>query len=309
MGKKEVEATLLSSGWPKGIIHDYLHSAFRSFAGKLCVQDVKKSFDRPVLSSVSFTVKAGEIFGVSGPSGSGKSTLLNLLVGFIRPDEGRIYITKDDQELNVDKATNFFGLSTQTPSVYKDLTVLENLLHFATLYQLSPPEASRRAEKLVKMVGLASSSDVLASNLSGGMLKRLDIACALINNPYILILDEPTTGLDEDLRHSLWSLIKEINQKGTTVIVASHFVDEIGVLCDRMCYINQGTVREVDPTAAYRITLQTKSGKYGGLKGMGRKQGDEYVIITQDPQKALATIAASLTGEHITLLGLSPHIK
>jgi ABC-type multidrug transport system ATPase subunit len=122
-------------------------------------------------------------------------------------------------------------------------------------------------------------------------------------------LDEPTTGLDEDLRHSLWSLIKEINQKGTTVIVASHFVDEIGVLCDRMCYINQGTVREVDPTAAYRITLQTKSGKYGGLKGMGRKQGDEYVIITQDPQKALATIAASLTGEHITLLGLSPHIK
>ena len=217
----------------------------------LIVENIGKSFGKKkILSDISFEVKPGEIIGVIGASGSGKTTLLNMLVGFVSPDTGDVKFK--DPRMIADEAIyhsvlkkqrkfkNVYGFAAQVPSFYEKLTVEENLKYFGDLYKLSKEVLISNTESLLRLIDLESSANILGKNLSGGMERRLDIACSLIHNPKILIMDEPTSDLDPLLRRSIWSLVKQINKKGTTVIISSHHLNELETLCDKIAVIKNG---------------------------------------------------------------------
>jgi ABC-2 type transport system ATP-binding protein len=190
----------------------------------IVVDKLGKSFGRKkVLSNVSFEVKPGEIIGMIGASGSGKTTLLNMLIGFISPDTGDVKY-KEPQMIadkpiyksvfkQQKKFKNIYGFAAQLPSFYEKLTVKENLYYFGELYSLSKEVLHSNVHSLLKLIDLEAASNQLGKNLSGGMERRLDIACALIHNPQVLIMDEPTSDLDPLLRRSIWALIKTNKQQ------------------------------------------------------------------------------------------------
>lgn len=223
----------------------------------LKAENVWKLYDKkPVLKGINLEIKSGEIFGIIGSSGSGKSTLLNAIIGFLPPTKGRISFknphllsySEDGEDVNtyqgvlenLKEAKKLYGFAAQRPSTYPKLTLIENLDLFGSLYDLSTDARQTNAKILLKLMGLFENRNERAENLSGGMMKRLDIACALIHDPKILILDEPTADLDPYLRKQMWSLIRKINSKGTTIILSSHFLDELEELCDRVGIIHEG---------------------------------------------------------------------
>jgi ABC-2 type transport system ATP-binding protein len=217
------------------------------------VRNITKRYGaREVLSGVSFQVKKGEILGFIGASGAGKTSLLHMLVGFIPSSTGDIlfhaYTPKGVIEYNVlahhHVVNRSYGFASQQPSFYEKLTVLENLHYFGTMYNLSRDAITKNAEVLLKLMELKASSHLLAQHLSGGMKRRLDIACALIHNPPVLILDEPTADLDPVLRSHIWEVIKRINARGTTVILSSHHLNELDTLCSRIGIIKDGKLKE-----------------------------------------------------------------
>jgi ABC-2 type transport system ATP-binding protein len=220
------------------------------------VEGISKVFgDRYVLNDISFDIFAGEIFGIIGTSGSGKSTMLNSLVGFLKVDKGDI-IFRNSNLLNVDDAKSFrsiykhqkelkriYGFASQNPSFYPNLSVGENLRYFGTLYNLPKESIESNIKYLLNLVGLTQSEHVIAKKLSGGMQRRLDIACSLIHDPKILFLDEPTADLDPVMGNKIWNLLRIINQRGTTIILASHHIVEIEELCNRVAIIKDGKIR------------------------------------------------------------------
>lgn len=217
------------------------------------------------------------------------------------------------------KFRSLFGFAAQVPSFYDDLTVEENMAYFGSLYNLSEQSIRENTKTILNLVGLDEHREALAANLSGGMQKRLDIACAMIHNPKILILDEPTADLDVLLRKQMWDLVRAINAKGTTVIIASHFLDEIESLCDRIALLHskkiawQGSVDELKKhyTKSEEIHLETISGNYEkviqALKAKKldisdmRREGRKLVIYTQKAELALHHLIHILEklGEHI----------
>jgi len=274
-------------------------------------KNLTKQFGKKVvLQDVNFEINKGEIFGIIGMSGSGKTTLLNTLIGFLEPEEGDILYSSENQYKSVFKNSmdvrKRFGFATQEPSFYPKLTIEENLDHFGALYNLSKSTRKNNTEKLLKLVGLESEKDQLAQTLSGGMEKRLGIACSLIHNPELLILDEPTANLDPVLREETWNLIKGINKTGTTVIVASHLLEELEESCSRIGILHDHAVIEIGTpdqlkgryTKNEEIRLRV-SGKHEQIeKAMGKssyiesikKEGDTLVFYTAQPLKALYQI-------------------
>ncbi|HIJ11320.1 TPA: ABC transporter ATP-binding protein, partial [Candidatus Woesearchaeota archaeon] len=207
-----------------------------------------------------YEILAGEIFGIIGTSGSGKSTMLNSLVGFLKVDKGDI-LFRNSNLLNADDAASYrsiykhqkelkriYGFASQNPSFYPNLSVGENLKYFGALYNLPKESIASNITYLLNLVGLTQSQHVIAKKLSGGMARRLDIACALIHDPKILFLDEPTADLDPVMGNKIWNLLRIINQRGTTIILASHHIVEIEQLCDRVAIIKDGKIRALgDP--------------------------------------------------------------
>lgn len=203
----------------------------------------KRFKKRIILTNINLEINKGEIFGIIGMSGSGKTTLLKILIGFLEPEAGDIlfYSEKDSCYKSIYRSQleirNLFGFATQRPSFYPKLTVEENLLHFGALYHLPKKIAKTNASHLLELTGLLDAKDLLAQNLSGGMQKKLSIACSLIHKPKILILDEPTADLDPLSRKETWQIIKGIHRIGTTVLIASHFLDELEEVCNRLAIL------------------------------------------------------------------------
>ena len=330
--REDIEEMLLASGWPKRVVEKLFSRRQTikkiSAASVLRVQGVTMSFGKhQILNNINLTIKPAEVFGIIGLSGSGKTTLLNALVGFIVPDVGDIVVTspKDGKEYSIFKRPDIikksFGFATQTPSLYTQLTAEENLHHFASLYGISKRERIARASSLLKMVGILESKNVLAGNLSGGMQKRLDIACALIHRPMVLILDEPTADLDPIARDDMWNLVKEIHKEGTTVVIASHFLSEIEDFCTRIGILHEKRIVEVGtPTELknvysknYEIVIETKDHQYDKLeqhtkhkKGIARvaKKGNQLILYTPHPEETLPAIARLIEKLELKLVTL-----
>jgi ABC-2 type transport system ATP-binding protein len=294
----------------------------------LRIQGVSKRFrKKKILKGVNLDVQEGEILGLIGSSGSGKTTLLKTIIGFYTPEEGDVRFKADDflKRKNVSRklgfvsvfkeqklAKNIFGFASQDPSFYEMLTVRENLMHFGSLYNLPSKALKSNVEILLSLMDLKQAQNTLGGKLSGGMERRLDIACALIHDPEILILDEPTSDLDPILRDHIWSLVRKINRKGTTIILASHHLSEVETFCSRIAIIKDGSIIEVDTPAKLKarhadseeIVIQTYPGNYSNIaKAMKRPggkvfevklMGSEMVIYCNQPKTVLHELLHTL---------------
>lgn len=210
------------------------------------VNITKKFGDNLVLDNLNLKVPYGEITGIIGPSGSGKTTMLNLLIGFLKPTKGKILFQSRDIFKDFHNVTTLFGFGTQSFSFYEDLNVEENLFYFGTLYKIKKSEIEARANELLKLLELDYARKTPGKLLSSGMGRRLDIACALIHNPKVLILDEPTQDLDPILRKELVATIRKVNkQKETTIIITSHLLGEIDGLCDTIGILYKGKIVKI----------------------------------------------------------------
>ena len=203
------------------------------------IENLCKNYkNKRALNGVSFTVNEGELFGLLGVNGAGKSTLIKILCNLTKKSDGKVSVNGFDLDKNEQEIKKIINISPQETSVAQNLTVLENLQFFANIYGVNS------SEKVSKIIELFSLSDVLnqkAKTLSGGYKRRLSIAIALISNPKILFLDEPTLGLDVFARRQLWSIIESLKGK-ITIILTSHYLEEIENLCDRVAILSKGNL-------------------------------------------------------------------
>jgi ABC-2 type transport system ATP-binding protein len=205
------------------------------------VRDLKKCYGATIaLDGVSFTVGAGEMFGLLGPNGAGKTTLLSIASCLLEPSGGEAQI--DGRVLRVaDKAIRrFIGIVPQELAIYGELTARENLRFFGALYGLPKEELHERVEAVLKAIGLADHGGARAETFSGGMKRRLNLGAALVHNPRLLLLDEPTTGVDPQSRHHIFEEVRRLNAAGVTVVYTSHYMEEVQALCTRVGIIDHG---------------------------------------------------------------------
>jgi ABC-2 type transport system ATP-binding protein len=284
-----------------------------------------------VFEDTSLDIYQGDLFGIVGLSGSGKTTLLNTIIGVVVPQEGEILFRMEEKakpkkggkadektlisykplSKNLLTIRKIFGFAAQEPSFYPKLTLRENLEYFASMYDLKDNVRKNNIKTVLELVNLEAFSDLLSDQLSGGMKKRLDIACALIQNPDVLILDEPTSDLDPLLRMQMWDLIKKINKNGTTIIISSHFLNEMEKLCTRIGIINQkkidlvGTMDYIKDKYSRdeEIHIETIPGNYdeivrqlnraGGINISNvLNKGHELVVCTRNTVDTMSALLA-----------------
>ncbi len=205
--------------------------------------NISKSFGKKeVLRGVSFKLKEGEILGLVGLSGCGKTTLFNILIGLVREDSGEILFLNEKRKKNWKILRQTSGYASQSLMVIEELSIKENCFYFGSLYGMKRNETNKRMSGLLELFNLRGTENVLIKKLSGGMKERANLLVSMIHNPRILILDEPTVGLDPIIRGTLWSYIRAINNVGTTIIVASHFMEELEKNCDRIVFLKNGKI-------------------------------------------------------------------
>lgn len=208
----------------------------------LTVRSLKKSYDdQTVVDGVTFSVKKGEIFGILGPNGAGKTTTLEMIEGLREIDEGEVELAGVKVHQKPDKVKEIIGVQRQTSSFLDKLKLTEQLTMFAGLYgrKIDPMQ-------LLEEVQLTEKADSYVENMSGGQQQRFSIAVALVNEPEVIFLDEPTTGLDPQSRRNLWDLVKSIQKKGITIVMTTHYMEEAEVLCDRVAIMDTGKIITLD---------------------------------------------------------------
>jgi ABC-2 type transport system ATP-binding protein len=203
------------------------------------VEGLNKKFppDIHALSEFNLQVKKGITFGLLGPNGSGKTTLIRILIGILKPDSGRVSVI--DESLSWSKRAAKIGYMTQGAALYQDLTVAENLDFFATIYGLVGKEKKRRIGELLSLVKLEGKEKSPVATLSGGMKQRLSLATSLVHKPQLVFLDEPTVGIDPQLRIEFWDYFKDLNRQGTTIVLSTHVMDE-AARCDELALLRDG---------------------------------------------------------------------
>ena len=249
------------------------------------------------LDDVSFDVPQGQIFGLLGPNGAGKSTLINILAGLVMKTSGSADIWGFDIDKDVRNAKRSIGIVPQEIVFDPFFTPFEVLENQAGLYGV--PKAARKSLELLGQVHLADKAQAYARTLSGGMKRRLLIAKALVHTPPVIVLDEPTAGVDVELRRQLWELVSELNAGGVTVVLTTHYLEEAEQLCDRIAIINHGQLiankptRELVEMAREKVVVVTLDGDPGQLPVhpaflKSEKTGERTIEITYDKDRSNA---------------------
>ncbi|MBI5660327.1 MAG: ATP-binding cassette domain-containing protein [Nitrosomonadales bacterium] len=209
----------------------------------ISAQNLRKSYARQeVVSGVSITINKGECFGLLGPNGAGKTTTLRLLLGLIAPDGGELELLGEPVPRHAREARLRVGVVPQMDNLDPDFTVAENLLVYGRYFGMKDSEIEARIPALLEFANLTHKKDAKIPTLSGGMKRRLTLARALVNDPEIIFLDEPTTGLDPQARHLIWQRLRELTQQGKTLLLTTHFMDEAERLCHRLAILDQGRI-------------------------------------------------------------------
>jgi ABC-2 type transport system ATP-binding protein len=261
---------------------------------------VKRYGDVRAVDGIDFDVAPGEVFGLLGPNGAGKTTTVEILEGLRAPDGGQAMVLGVDVATGADSLKPRIGVSLQTASLYPKLTVVEVIDLFRSFYATSLPTA-----ELVDMLELGERRNARTKELSGGQRQRLAVALALVNDPELIFLDEPTTGLDPAARRSLWDLIRGLKAKGRTVLLTTHYMEEAEVLCDRLAIMDHGRILEMGTVdqliskrfqeRAVRFDLIDAIGddELGGLAAVTsvKHDGDAVLLYSRD---VAATVGALL---------------
>ena len=228
----------------------------------LFVQDLVKTYpgDRkapPVeaVRGLSFEVRGGEFFGLLGPNGAGKSTTLGCVTSLVVPSGGRILVDGIDVAARPRESKQRIGVVPQTRNLDRDLTVRECLTYHARYFGVPASERERRADRLLEELEVADKARAKPKTLSGGQQQRVMIARALMHDPQLVLLDEPTTGLDPQARRRLWDILRELNQRGLTLILTTHYMEEADRLCQRLAIVDHGRILTLDTPAALKKTL------------------------------------------------------
>ncbi|MFA5175775.1 MAG: ABC transporter ATP-binding protein [Candidatus Nanoarchaeia archaeon] len=301
-------------------------------AGFIEIRNLTKIFGKnTVLDNLNLEIPYNKIFGIIGENGSGKTTLLNTLIGFLKPEKGTILFQSLDIFKDMRGVETRFGFATQAGSFYPKLSVEENLYYFGKLYSIPRKELKERVRKLLDLVELTYAKKTLGGSLSTGMKRRLDIACALIHKPVVLILDEPTEDLDPILRKELLNLIRRINEAGTTIIITSHLLEEVEELCDVIAILHKGKLLKIgSPVAIEReygkneiVKLQLESRNYQAfvkkiIQAGGKVEDVDYegekILIFTPKGEALLNIIMKLSRqgrekiEHVSIERMSLNI-
>ncbi|WP_347823930.1 ABC transporter ATP-binding protein [uncultured Planktomarina sp.] len=217
----------------------------------------KKTEAKTALSGIDLDIPRGAIFGLLGPNGAGKSTLINILAGLVKKSAGSVNIWGFDQDENPRQSRASIGVMPQELNLDPFFTPGASLDMQAGLYGV--PKALRKTDEILRLIGLEDKANAYARSLSGGMRRRLLLGKALVHGPQILVLDEPTAGVDIGLRQMLWDNVRQLNADGMTVILTTHYLEEAQEMCDQIAIIHEGALRALDTTANLLSKLDTKT--------------------------------------------------
>jgi ABC-2 type transport system ATP-binding protein len=290
------------------------------------VEDLTKCYGRPdtgvlAVDHISFEVHQAEVFGFLGPNGAGKTTTQRMLTTLLEPTEGRIAILGHDLARDAYPAKRRVGLVPEESNVYTELSAWDNLLFTARLYRVSKADRERRARELLEAFGLWEKREVKADTFSKGMRRRLSIAMALIHQPSLLFLDEPTPGLDAQSTRAIRDLVRQMNSEGTTIFLTTHQIEEANLLCDRVAIIDHGRIAAIDTPErlkeAFRrvqsveVALEPDRSAHGeALAALPQvttaiKMGDKWRLYTQDPSALLPPIMDYAQDRGLRVVSLS----
>ncbi|MDX2148446.1 MAG: ABC transporter ATP-binding protein [Planctomycetota bacterium] len=252
----------------------------------LRLNNLRKAFGPVVaVDGLSLEVERGEVLGLLGPNGAGKSTTISMAVGLLKPDSGTVTLEGVGNADSLE-ARRLLGLAPQALAVYDELTGLENVVFFARLYGLSASAARDAAKRALDMVGLGAKLGHRAKTYSGGMKRRLNLAVALVHRPPMLLLDEPTAGVDPQSRANILDLVRSLKEAGTTIVYTTHYMEEAQRLCDRVAIIDQGKLLAL-------ATVDELIASHGGASviHVTRPEGHER-ISSNDPIRELGPLLA-----------------
>lgn len=211
------------------------------------IDTLRKEYgDIIAVNDLSLSIEAGRFFGLLGPNGAGKTTLIRLMVGLIGPDSGQVHIDDHLIHRDANAIKKRIGIVSQHINLDKELSVAENMEFSGRMYGLTGKEARKKADEMIAFFSLEKHRDKICKKLSGGMKRKLMIAKALMHDPIVLFLDEPTVGVDAVARRDIWRLLKEINERGTTILLTTHYMDEAHNLCDEIGLMNSGKILRKD---------------------------------------------------------------
>jgi len=268
---------------------------------------VKRYGSVAAVDGVSLSVADGEFFGILGPNGAGKTTLVEMMEGLRQPDSGTITVLGEPVWPRNTALLGRIGVQLQGSSFFERLTAREQLATFGSLYGAPPA----RVEEMLELVGLTDKASTRAEKLSGGQAQRLSIACSLVHDPDVVFLDEPSAALDPQARRNLWDVLRAINERGRTVVLTTHYMDEAESLCDRVAIMDAGKVLQLGPPAELvraldaPVRISVEAGALGqdraaDIEGTESVAGDgvSTVITTRRPAPVLQALASmdALTG-------------
>ena len=280
----------------------------------LTADGLKKSFDDLVaVDGVSFFIEEGETFGLLGPNGAGKTTSISMIAGLLEPDAGSVSVSGTAISTSSTKGKGDIGLVPQDLAIYPDLTASENLKFFGRLYGMPADTLSVRIDEVLEVVGLAERRDDLVKEYSGGMKRRLNIGIGLLHKPKLLILDEPTVGVDPQSRNSILESVEALSAEGMAVLYTTHYMEEAERLCDRVAIIDEGSIkaegtrRELVSMVGERDRVSISAGGDLSLAAeAARGIEDVLKVSTSDHQlEILANDASSLLPELLATITAS----
>jgi ABC-2 type transport system ATP-binding protein len=270
------------------------------------VQSLSKRFgELRAVDRISFSVTPGELFGFLGPNGAGKTTTISMVSGLLRPDEGTVSIGDFNLWESPRQAKGLLGLVPQEIALYEEFTARENLFFWGGLYGLARAELSPSIDQTLQLVGLAERAREPVARFSGGMKRRLNLAIGLVHRPKVLLLDEPTVGIDPQARNAILEIIRDIARQGTTVLFTTHHLDEAEKLCDRIAILDHGRILQTGSVVELaRVVgdrdVVTLRGKFTAGQIQQSLEHQPVAILTAADQ--LATL--HMMGEHFGLASL-----